>query len=118
MVIAPPTAPLAARPVAAPQGARPAFGAVLEAKAARLASAPAPAAPAPQPALESMRAIERAQHRLDAVLDAARRGKTFTVGELLSIQTEAYRFAQTVDLASRLVEHGAQAIKQAMNTQL
>ncbi len=38
--------------------------------------------------------------------------------ELLGLQAEAYRFVQTVDLAAKLVEQGAQAVKQAVNTPL
>jgi hypothetical protein len=49
---------------------------------------------------------------------AARSGRTFTAQELLGLQAEAYRTVQTVDLATKLVEQGAQTVKQALNTQL
>ena len=49
---------------------------------------------------------------------AARAGRTFTSGELLALQAEAYRCAQVVDLGAKLAEQGAQAVKQALNTQL
>jgi hypothetical protein len=52
------------------------------------------------------------------VLEAARNGRTFTAQELLGLQAQAYRYAQTVDLASKLVENGAQSLKQALNTQI
>jgi hypothetical protein len=114
-----PIAPLgAAAPAAAPP--RPAlaeprsFGAVLEARGP-VRAAPAPDRPAVPAALA---AVERAQARLDAVLAAARSGKSFTAQELLGLQAEAYRTAQTVDLAAKLVEQGAQGVKQALNTQL
>lgn len=91
------------------------FGAVLE---ARGPARPA-AAPPPRPAVpHALAAVERAQARLDAVLAAARSGRTFTAQELLGLQAEAYRTAQTVDLASKLVEQCAQSVKQAVNTQL
>ena len=113
-----PIVPLAAAPPAAPP--RPvapearSFAAVLEARGpVRPPLAPArPAVPA------ALAAVERAQARLDAVLAAARSGKTFTAQELLGLQAEAYRTAQTVDLAAKLVEQGAQGVKQALNTQL
>jgi hypothetical protein len=113
-----PIAPLGAAAPAAPP--RPvaaearSFGAVLEARG------PARAAPeAGRPAVPAaLAAVERAQARLDAVLAAARSGKTFTAQELLGLQAEAYRTAQTVDLAAKLVEQGAQGVKQALNTQL
>jgi excinuclease UvrABC helicase subunit UvrB len=76
---------------------------------------PAPVAP---PAISALASVERAQARLDAVLAAARSGRTFTAAELIGLQAEAYRCAQTVDLAARLVEQGAQSVKQALNTQL
>jgi hypothetical protein len=82
---------------------------------------PAPAAvpPSPRAAVPAaLEAVERAQRRLDAILQAARSGRTFTAQELLGLQAEAYRTVQTVDLATRLVEQGAQSVKQALNTQL
>jgi hypothetical protein len=115
MPIVPVAAPASAAAPAAPQ--RPSFAALLESRAplqARTAAAPAAA----RPALSALGHVERAQARLDAVLAAARSGRTFTAAELLGLQTEAYRCAQTVDLAAKLVEQGAQSVKQALNTQL
>jgi hypothetical protein len=106
-------APAAAAAPASPT--RPSFAALLEART----PFPAPAgAPSPHPALAALAGVERAQARLDAVLSAARTGRTFTAAELLGLQAEAYRCAQTVDLASKLVEQGAQSVKHALNTQL
>lgn len=116
--------PLAPIPPAAPPSPGPAahaaapsrFGAVLEHHAARAAAF---AAPTPRStALATLEGVERAQRRLDAVLAAARTGRTFSAQELLGLQAEAYRFAQTVDLAAKLVEQGAQAVKQTLNTPL
>jgi len=72
----------------------------------------------PSPALAALEGVERAQRRLDDVLAAARKGRTFTAQELLGLQAEAYRVVQTVDLASKLVEQGAQSVKQALNAQV
>jgi hypothetical protein len=118
VAVAPIGAAPAARPVAAverPQSRS--FGAVLEARAAG-PSLPPPKESTPSPALETLKAVERAQRRLDAVLEAARRGRTFTAQELLTLQAEAYRCAQTLDVAARAVEHGAQGVKQAVNAQV
>jgi hypothetical protein len=113
-----PISPAAPVAVSAPAAAapKPGFGAVLERHAAR----PAPPAPEPQrpPGVAALEGVERAQRRLDAVLASARSGRTFTAQELLGLQAEAYRFAQTIDLAAKLVEHGAQAVKQTINTPL
>lgn len=117
-----PVLPVGAAP-AAPAPARiapetKAFAALLESRTPlRAAPAPAVSAAAP-PALRALASVERAQARLDAVLAAARSGKTFTAAELIGLQAEAYRCAQTVDLATKLVEQGAQSVKQAVNTQV
>ena len=79
---------------------------------------PAPPAAPPRSALAPLAQVEAARARLDAVLAAAREGRTFTAAELLGLQAEAYRCAQTIDLASKLVEQGAQSVKQAVNTPL
>jgi hypothetical protein len=102
-------APAAALASVAP---RPSFGEVLRAR-----SAPAPAA-APRAAARFLEAVERARERLDAALAEARRGRTFTAGELLALQADAYRAGQTLELASRVVEQGAAAVRQAVNTQV
>ena len=112
-----PLPPVAAAPPAVPPAApRPAFTAV----PATRPHAPAPPAATPQsgPALAALDRIERAQRRLDAVLAEARAGRTFTAAELIGLQAQAYGYAQTVDLASKLVEQGAQSVRQTVNTQL
>lgn len=115
MPVAPVGAPTPAVPAQAATPHR-SFVKVLEARAA---PAPAPAAgPAPTAGANALAAVERAQARLDAVLEAARSGRTFTARELLGLQAEAYRTVQTVDLAAKLVEQGAQSVRQALNTQL
>jgi hypothetical protein len=115
----------AAAPAAAPASApRATFGSALTQRtsppssaATAMGRAPA-AAPAPTRTLAVLDGIERAQKRLDAVLAAARAGRTFTAQELLALQAEAYRAAQTVDLAAKLVEQGAQSVKSALNAQV
>lgn len=116
MPLAPVGAPAPAMPAQAAAPHRPSFVKVLESRAPPGRAPPAgPGSPAGAAALA---AVERAQARLDAVLQAARSGRTFTAQELLGLQAEAYRTVQTVDLAARLVEQGAQSVKQALNTQL
>jgi len=119
-------APVASGPAgsaarAAPAPSRPGGGlpAALEAGLAR-AGQVAPAAsgrPAGPPAL-ALRAVEAAQARLDAVLAAARSGRTFTGAELIGLQAEAYRLSQTLDVAGKLIEQGVQGVKQAVQTQV
>jgi hypothetical protein len=108
-----PPAPAASAAAQPPGG----FAAALRARAATLA-APGARPPPPSRAIAALETIERAQARLDHVLAAARAGRTFSAAELLGLQAEAYRFGQTVDLGARLVEQGAQSVKQALNTQV
>jgi len=78
--------------------------------------APAPASP--PPAQRLLEAVDRARERLDGVLAAARSGRVFTAQELLGLQAEAYRTVQTVDLAVKVAEQGAQSIRQALSAQV
>jgi hypothetical protein len=111
-----PVPPVAAAAVAAPRPTPPSGGARFESRlAARLPPEPPP--PAAWLA-QSLRSLEGSQARLDRVLQAARGGRTFTAGELLALQADAYRFTQTLDVAAKLVEHGVQSVKQAANAQV
>ena len=94
---------------------RTSFGAALRAHARLPEPAPA-AAPAAGPLRSALQAVEGARGRLDAALAAARAGRTFTAQELLALQSDAYRHAQTFELASKVVEVGAQSVKQAVQT--
>ncbi|GEJ55568.1 hypothetical protein [Anaeromyxobacter diazotrophicus] len=109
--ISPAAAAATSGAVAAPRAS---FGAALRAQVSALPCA----APAPHPARAALAAVEQARQRLDAVLAAARRGRTFSAHELLALQADAYRYSQTVEVASRVVEQGAQSVKQAVNTQV
>lgn len=112
-----PTAPLAATGSVSRGGSS--FAAALEAAATgrapgsgqvgdRIATA----------ATRGLEAVERAQSRLDALLAAARSGRTFTAAELIALQSQAYRYSNAVELGSKLVEQGAQAVKQALQAQV
>ena len=102
----------AASGAAAPDGG---FGAALRAR--RPLAAPGRPSP-PDLARTALAAVDRARARLDGVLAAARRGQTFTPQELLALQADAYRYSQTVEIASRVVEQGVQSVKQAVNAQV
>jgi len=106
-----------------PVGAAPpvaAAGAPPRARFSELLRAPAtspPSAPS-SPAIRLLQGVEQARARLDAAVAEARRGRTFSAGELLALQADAYRASQSLDLASRVVEQGAQAVRQAVGTQV
>jgi len=103
-------APPAAAPAPAPG---PRFGEVLRARLA-----PAPPHAQASPGLRLLQAVEGARARLDGALSEARRGRVFTAGELLALQADAYRAGQTLELASKVVEQGAQSVRQAVGAQV
>jgi hypothetical protein len=86
-------------------------------------AAPPTAAPPTAPAAASpVRAfLERtltAEQRVDALLAAAARGKTFSPAELLALQATAFRYSQTVEIVSRATDKLIGAVKQTMSTQV
>lgn len=94
------------------------FGQLLE--RARLPCPPelGATAPATPPAQRILQAVDRARERLDGVLAEARSGRVFSAQELLGLQAEAYRTVQTVDLAVKVAEQGAQSVRQALSAQV
>jgi hypothetical protein len=78
--------------------------------------------PAPRSPGSPVRAmLERAmgsEKQIDALLDAAARGKTFKPGELLAMQATVARYSQTVEVVSRVADRLVGAIKQTMGTQV
>ncbi|HVU51904.1 MAG TPA: hypothetical protein VHL80_14505, partial [Polyangia bacterium] len=56
--------------------------------------------------------------RLDAILDAAARGKTFTPAELLAMQATVFRYSQNVEVLSRATDRLVGAVKQTLGTQV
>jgi hypothetical protein len=59
-----------------------------------------------------------AEDRVDALLAAAARGKTFSPGELLALQSITFRYAQTVEVVSRVADRLVGTVKQTMSTQV
>jgi len=90
--------------------------------ATRSAPGPAVAPPAAHPAASPIRAmLERAvgnEKQIDALLDAAARGKTFKPGELLALQATVARYSQAVEVVSRVADRLVGAVKQTMGTQV
>src|SRR5580704_9394757 len=86
------------------------------------ASAPAATMPARRSPAGPVRAmLERAmgsEKQIDALLDAAARGKTFKPCELLAMQASVARYSQTVEVVSRVADRLVGAIKQTMGTQV
>jgi hypothetical protein len=59
-----------------------------------------------------------AEKQVDALLEAAARGKTFTPAQLLAMQATVARYSQTVEVVSRVADRLVGAIKQTMGTQV
>jgi hypothetical protein len=59
-----------------------------------------------------------AERQVDGLLEAAARGKTFTPAQLLAMQATVARYAQTVEVVSRVADRLVGAIKQTMGTQV
>jgi hypothetical protein len=56
--------------------------------------------------------------RIDKILDAAARGKTFTAAELLAMQATVFRYSQTIEVLSRATDRLVGAVKQTLGTQV
>jgi hypothetical protein len=106
--VRPPRAPFPSAPPVAPRPARPDAETTF-----RLPGRPGAAARA-----SPLHDIEGARARIDALLAEARRGRTFSAAELLCLQADAHRFAQSVEITARAVEHGVQGLRQALQAQV
>ena len=60
----------------------------------------------------------KAEKKMDAMIAAARNGKSFSASELLAIQVEVFRYSQTVEVISRSTDKLVGAIKQTLGTQV
>lgn len=58
------------------------------------------------------------QKRIDRMMARLSRGGDVSQVELLRVQSTTYRYAQRVDLATKVVEKTANGVKQMMNTQV
>jgi hypothetical protein len=77
-----------------------------------------PPAPAPSPVRALLERAVGAETRVDALLNAAATGKTFSPGELLALQGAVFRYSQTVEVVSRVADRLVGTIKQTMGTQV
>lgn len=65
--------------------------------------------------VDSIRKDEKA---IDKMMARAQRGADFSNAELLQMQGVTYRYAQRVDLATKVVEKVTGGLKQILNTQV
>jgi hypothetical protein len=106
------TAPAAAAPAPPPPP-------VIRAPTTRAASGTrAAAAPPPSPVRALLERTLGAERRVDTLLAAAARGKTFSPAELLALQASVFRYSQAVEVVSRATDKLVGAVKQTMGTQV
>ena len=60
----------------------------------------------------------KAEDKIDAMIEAARKGKTFSANDLLVMQVEVFRYSQTVEVVSKTTEKVVGGIKQTLGTQV
>ena len=92
-----------------------------EAGKSQVQAARAPLAVQPLKALEPTKMIDQvaaAQKRMEAVLELAQSGKSFTPAELISLQSQMYRASQELDLAGKVIEKATGGVKQILQTQV
>jgi hypothetical protein len=87
---------------------------------------PTPRAPSPSAAAgplarfveSSVARLGAGEARVDALLEAAARGKTFTAAELIAMQATVFRYSQAVEVLSRGADRLVGAMKQTLGTQV
>lgn len=62
--------------------------------------------------------LEQGQRVLDHLIRSASSGSRYSNAELLSLQASMYRYAQVLDLVSRIVEKGTTGLKDVLKTQV
>jgi len=103
-------APVTPRPAPAPPAAMPATS------SGAPAGTPAPPSPLAQSLSRALDGVVAGGARVDALLEAAARGKTFTASEMIAMQATVFRYSQTVEVLSRATDRLVGAIKQTLGT--
>jgi transcription termination factor NusB len=65
-----------------------------------------------------MDGVEKGQASLDKLIGSALQGKKFSNAELLSLQASMYKYAQEMDLTSKIVEKTTTGLKDTLKTQV
>ncbi len=69
-------------------------------------------------AAEQIGTILEQESALDRAMSESLRGDTLDQREMLELQATVYSYSQRVDVATRVIDRGASALKQLLNTQL
>lgn len=60
----------------------------------------------------------QAENKVDTLIAAVARGRTFSPGELIALQATVFRYSQTVEVISRAADRLVGSIKQTLGTQV
>src|SRR5580765_1194008 len=89
---------------------------------AELARPAPPARPAagagPPDARAVLSAVLRSERHIDALLAAAARGRSFSAGELLALQSTVFQYSQVVEVVARATDRLLGSVKQTLGTQV
>jgi len=72
----------------------------------------------PPPVLRLLGDVETQRARIDRVLARAQRGETFSPPQLLALQMQVYRYAQNLEVVSRVVDKAVSAAKTVLTQQV
>jgi hypothetical protein len=84
---------------------------------ARRAPGPPETAPAEVALRGAVASIARGERLVEGVVQAARRGATFSNEQLIAIQAGVYRYTQELELAGKLVDKATGAVRQTLQSQ-
>lgn len=90
----------------------------LDGPASSTAGPAEPPRTAPTAVARTLEQLEKQRRSIDRLLDQAARGRDFSPGQLLRLQTTVYRYAQDLELLSRVVDRTVGALKTTLNTQV
>jgi hypothetical protein len=62
--------------------------------------------------------LEKGQLNLEKLINSGMSGKSFSNGELLSLQASMYKYTQELDLTSKVVEKATSGLKDVVKTQV
>ena len=69
-------------------------------------------------AARQVNAILEQEAALDAAMEHSLNGESMDQREMLELQATVYSYSQRVEIATRVIDRGASAVKQLLNTQL
>lgn len=76
------------------------------------------ASKAQQSLVKMLSGLEKGQGAMDKLIAQGASGKSFSNGELLSLQAGVYKYTQELDLTSKIVEQATSGLKDTLKTQV